>query len=116
MIISLIARWVIAALGLLLSGYVLASVSIETFYTALIVALLLGVVNITIRPVLLLLTFPINLVTLGLFTFVINAVLFWFIATFVEGFSVEGFLGALLGSLILSLVTLVGDKFVDALN
>ncbi|PCI29275.1 hypothetical protein COB55_02505 [Candidatus Wolfebacteria bacterium] len=113
---SLIARWIVAALGLLLSGYVLVGVSISTFYVALIVAVLLGLVNITIKPILLLLAFPINFLTLGLFTFVINAGLFWFISSFVSGFTVDGFIGALGGSLILSLVVLVGGKFIDAIR
>ena len=82
----------------------------DSWYTALVVAVLLAVINVTIKPLLLLLTLPLTLLTLGLFVWVINAALLWFIASFVEGFSVEGFVPALWGALMLSLVHWVVRK------
>ena len=84
----------------------------SSLYIAVMVALIWGLINVTLKPILYVLTLPINILTLGLFTFVINAFLFWFVATFVEGFSVDGFLPALLGTLIISIVSSVGNKFV----
>lgn len=77
---------------------------VSSFYTAAIVALILGVLNITVKPILLLLTLPITLLTLGLFTLIINAFLLWFIATFVSGFAVTGFAPAFFGGLIVAAV------------
>jgi putative membrane protein len=103
----------ITAGALLLVEYLVPGVTVDSFYTALIVALLLGVINLTIRPILLLLTFPINLLTLGLFTFVINGLLFWFVATIAPGFVVSGFLIAVLGAFIVSLFKWFGDKLLN---
>jgi putative membrane protein len=76
--------------------------TVDSFYTALIVAVLVAIASITVKPILLLLTLPINILTLGLFVFVINAGLLWFIATFVEGFTIVGFFPALLAGVIIS--------------
>jgi putative membrane protein len=110
---KIIFKILITAGALLIAEYLVPGISIDSFYTALIVALLLGVINLTIRPVLLLLTFPINFITLGLFTFVINGLLFWFVATFVEGFTVSGFFISILGAFVVSIFKWVGDKIVD---
>ena len=83
---------------------------VDTLYTAIIVAVLLGVINMVVRPILVLLTLPLTILTLGLFLFVVNASLFWFVGSFVEGFVVEGFAAALLGSLIVSFVGWVTQK------
>ena len=110
---SLISRLLINILALLLVAYFVPGISVDGFLTALIVAVLLGLLNIFIRPILILLTLPITLLTLGLFTFVINALLFWFVASFVEGFAVTGFLYALLGTILYSIVSGVGSKLID---
>ena len=81
----LIATWIINALALLALPYIFDSIRVDSFFTALVTALVLGLLNALIRPLLFLLTLPINLVTLGLFTFVINGLLFWFVASFVSG-------------------------------
>ena len=83
--------WLINALSLLAVPYLLPSVSVDSFYAALVTALLLGLINTLIRPLLVLVTLPITIFTLGLFTLVINGLLFWFVASFVEGFRVGGF-------------------------
>ena len=95
------------ALTLLVISQLSIGVTVSNFYIAIIVALIWGVVMLIIRPVLGLLTLPINILTLGLFSFVLNALLFWFIASFVQGFEVAGFISALLGSVILSAVSWV---------
>ena len=101
----LIISWVINALALLALPYLFDSIRVDSFYTALVTALVLGLVNTLIRPVLIVLTLPINLLTLGLFTFVINGVLFWFVASFVKGFFVAGFWPAVGGAIVYSLIS-----------
>ena len=102
---KLILRWVLNALTLIAIAYYLPGVEVAGFYAALITALILGLVNAVIRPVLILLTLPINILTLGLFTFIINGLMFWFVASIVEGFSVANYTAAFFGALILSLVS-----------
>ena len=104
MIVTLFLRWFVAAGAVLLAAYIITDISVDTFYVALVFALLLGVVNVTIKPLLVLLTLPINLITLGLFTFVINGLLFWWLGSVVQGIDVGNFWSALLGSLIVSVI------------
>ena len=103
----LLLRWVINAAGLLLVAYLYPGVVVEGFLAALIAALVLGLVNAVIRPILVILTLPATILTLGLFIFVINALLFWFVAEIVHGFRVTGFGAALLGSILYSIITLL---------
>jgi putative membrane protein len=102
---TLILRWIINALTLLLISHLFASIQVAGFGTALIAALILGLVNAVIRPFLIIVTLPINILTLGLFTFVINGFLFWFVASFMEGFEVGGFWSAFLGALAFSIIS-----------
>lgn len=104
MLLRAILRLMSTAGALLLIAHLVAGIEIVDFYTALIVALLWGLITLTIRPLLLLLTFPITLLTLGLSTFLLNALLFWFLSTFVAGFTIAGFIPALEGSVLLTLV------------
>jgi putative membrane protein len=99
--IHLLARWVVNAAALLLVAYIYPGVTVASFGAALIAALVLGLVNAVIRPL------PVTILTLGLFIFVINALLFWFVAEIVQGFRVTGFGAALVGSILYSLITLV---------
>ena len=108
--ISLIARWIVNAAALLLVAYLYPGVTVEGFGAALVAALVLGLVNAVIRPLLVVLTLPVTLLTLGLFIFVINALLFWFVAEVVQGFRVTGFGGALLGSILYSVFTLITSR------
>ncbi len=101
--------WLINALSLLAVAYVLPSVSFAGFYAALITALVLGLLNTLIRPLLVLVTLPITVLTLGLFTLVINALLFWFVASFVDGFHVAGFWSAFWGALLYSAISSVAS-------
>lgn len=108
---KLLARFLIIVLGILLVAEFVPGIEVSGLYIAIIVALLWGLVNLFIKPVLFILTLPLSILTLGLFTFVLNALLFWFVASFVEGFSVEGFIPALLGTLIISVLSWVSNKF-----
>jgi putative membrane protein len=103
----IIFRWIINALALLGVAYLLPGVDVGTFYNAMIAALALGLVNALIRPILLILTLPVNIITLGLFTFVINALLIWLVSTMIQGFVVAGFIPALQAALLLWLVSVV---------
>ena len=105
--LTLIARWILNAAALLLVAYLYPGVQVETFTAAVIAALVLGLVNAIVRPILVLLTLPVTVITLGLFLFVINALLFWLVAEIVPGFRVTGFVDALVGSILFSLITLV---------
>ena len=104
---ALLLRWLINAAGLLLVAYLYPGVVVEGFLAALLAALVLGLVNAVIRPILVILTLPATILTLGLFIFVINAFLFWFVAEIVHGFRVTGFGAALLGSILYSIFTLL---------
>ncbi len=101
----LLVVWLINALSLLAVAYFLPSVTVASFYIALITALVLGLLNTLIRPVLVLVTLPITILTLGLFTLVINALLFWFVTSFVAGFQVAGFWSAFWGALLYSVIS-----------
>lgn len=101
----LLIVWLINALALLALPYVVSSIQVDNFMTALIAALVLGLVNTLIRPVLLLLTLPATVLTLGLFIFVINGLLFWMVASFLQGFHVAGFWSAVLGAIVYALIS-----------
>ena len=103
--VKILLVWLINALALLALPYIFSSIKVESFYAALIVALILGLINAVIRPVLVLLTLPLTILTLGLFIFVINGLLFWFVASFVDGFQVSGFWAAFFGAILYSLIT-----------
>ena len=104
-----ILKWLCSALALLAVAYLYSGVVVTSFTGALIAAAVLGVLNTIIRPLLVLLTLPVTLVTLGLFMFVINALMFWAAASLVSGLNVNGFWAALIGSLIYSLLQLAID-------
>ena len=105
--LTLLARWIVNAAARLLVAYLYPGVQVEGFGRALIAALVLGLVNAVIRPILVILTLPVTVVTLGLFLFVINALMFWLVAEIVRGFTVTGFGAALIGSILYSLITLL---------
>lgn len=100
----IIIHWLLSALAIIIVAYILPGVHVATFFSALVVAVILGLINVFIRPLLLILTLPINILTLGLFTFVINALLILLAANIVKGFSVDGFWWAMLFSILLTLV------------
>jgi putative membrane protein len=105
--LTLLARWILNAIALLLVAYLYPGVHVESFFAAAMAALALGLVNAVVRPILVILTLPVTLLTLGLFLFVINGLLFWLVAEIVQGFAVNGFVAALIGSILYSLITLL---------
>jgi len=97
--------WLINAVSLLAVTHLMPSVHVRSFTTALVIAVVLGLVNALLRPVLLVLTLPVNILTLGLFTFVINGFCFWLVANVIKGFDVASFGSAVLGALLYSIVS-----------
>ncbi len=112
---KLIVKWLLSASALLAVAYLYDGVQINTFTTALVAAFVIGLFNTILRPVLILLTLPVTLITLGLFLFVINALMFWAAAGVMDGFKVSGFGAALLGSLIYSVFGLVIESALERL-
>lgn len=107
---NIIIRWLIATAAIIITSYVLPGVMLKGFWSAVIVALVLGIINMVIKPILVILTLPINILTLGLFTLVINALLILLASSIVAGFSVDGFVTALFFSIILSVVSFFLNK------
>jgi len=112
---GLALRWLANALALFLTAYVIKGVQVEGVGAALMAALVLGVANAVIRPIIVLFTLPLNFITLGLFTFVINGLMLKLVSEVVNGFTVEGFLPAVIGAIVLSvfsgiLSALIRDK------
>lgn len=101
----ILLRWLINALAVMAAAYLVPGVSVQGFWSALIAALVMGLINALIRPIILILTLPVNILTLGLFTLVINALMFWLASTIVKGFDIQGFWPAFWGALVFWLVS-----------
>jgi putative membrane protein len=101
----LLLVWLVNTVSLIAVAYLMPSISVASFWTALIAALVLGLVNAVIRPILVILTLPATILTLGLFIFVINGLLFWLVGSFIEGFHVEGFWAGFFGAIVYSLIS-----------
>lgn len=101
----LLLVWLINAVALFALPYVFPWVKVDTFRAALIAALVLGLINTLIRPILVLLTLPVTILTLGLFIFVINGLLFWWVGSFIDGFHVSGFWSATFGAIVYSFIS-----------
>jgi putative membrane protein len=102
----------INAAALFALPYIFESIVVETFYAALIVALILSILNTLIRPILFVLTLPITVLTLGLFIFVLNGLMLWFVASFVKGFAIAGFWPAVFGAIVYSLISWAATSFI----
>jgi putative membrane protein len=113
---KLLIKWLLSAAALLAVAYLYQGVEVKTFSAALIAALVIGLFNMILRPVLVVLTLPVTVVTLGLFLFVINALMFWAASGVLDGFYVRGFGAALLGSLIYSAFGIVIDSAIERLR
>ena len=103
--VTLILVWILNAVALLAVAYLLPGITVASFGSALIAALVLGLVNMLVKPVLVLLTLPITIVTLGLFLIVINALLFWFVGSVLKGFQANGFWWAVGGAILYSIIS-----------
>ena len=112
---KLLLKWLLSAAALLFVAYVYGGVQVQSFSSALIAAFVIGLFNAVLRPVLVILTLPVTVVTVGLFLFVINALMFWAAAGVLDGFHVNGSMAALLGSLIYSALGLVIESALGGL-
>ena len=106
----LLAAWLINAVALLALPWILPSIQVASFGTALLVAVVLGLINAVIRPIMVLLTLPVTLLSLGLFIFVINGLMFLLAAKLLDGFVVDGLWAGILGSLVYSLISWLLSK------
>ena len=113
---KLILNWLLSAAALLAVAYLYSGVVVSSFMGALIAAAVLGALNMVVRPLLVVLTLPVTLVTLGLFLFIVNALMFWAAAGLVSGLNVTGFGAALIGSLLYSLLQLAIDFVLQRLR
>jgi putative membrane protein len=102
---KIILQWLIVAGAVLITSYIIPGISVSSFYIALIIALVWGIFSFSIKPILHILALPITILTLGLFSLVINGFLFWFISTFIKGFRIDSFLSAILGAFVVSFIT-----------
>ena len=103
--IRLLIVWLINALALMAVAYLMPSIEVSSFGAALVAALVLGLVNAIVRPILVLLTLPVTILTLGLFIFVLNGLLFWMVGSWLQGFWVAGFWAGVLGAIVFSLIS-----------
>ncbi len=113
--LKLICKWALSACALMVVAHVARGVEIQSFYAAMTAALVIGLLNVFIKPIAVILTLPVTIVTLGLFYFVINALLFWAAGSMLDGFNVAGFLPALMGSLVYSVCQLAIEAVLDRL-
>ncbi len=109
---STVIRWLILTAAIMLTSYLLDGIQVSGFFSALLAAAILSLLNVFLRPVLLILTLPFNILSLGLFTFVINAVLLMMVSGVIPGFNVRDFWSALFGSLLISIVSAILGSFV----
>ena len=112
---KLIVKWLLYAAALLAVAHLYSGVQVQSFSAALIAAAVVGLLNVVLRPILVILTLPVTVLTLGLFLFAINALTFWSAASLLDGFAVQGFGAALIGSLIYSCLGMVIDSALERL-
>jgi putative membrane protein len=112
---KLLAKWLLSAVALLAVASLYSGVEVPGFGAALLAALVIGLLNAFVRPILILLTLPATVLTMGLFLFVINAWMFWWASSLLEGFQVQGFWAAMLGSVIYTVLGMVIDSALESL-
>ena len=110
---GLLIRWIVSALSLLAVGYLVPGFEVKNFLYALAAAAVLGILNAVVRPILIVLTLPLTILTMGLFIFVINALMLWFLSAILEGIEISGFWSALFGAIILSAIGWVTSSFIN---
>lgn len=112
---KLIAKWLLSAMALLAVAHLYSGVTVSSFTAALIAAFVIGLLNTVVRPIFVLLTLPVTLLTLGLFLFVINALMFYMASGLLDGFEVKGFVAALIGSLLYSIASIIIEAALERL-
>jgi len=110
---GLLVRWLVLTAAIVIASYLISGIEVSGFFSAFFAAAILGILNIFFRPILFILTLPINLLTFGLFTFVINAVLLKMASGVISGFQVHGFWSALVGALVISVVNWLLNSFIN---
>jgi putative membrane protein len=113
--LKLFAKWLLSASALLFVAYLYSGVQVTSFTSALLAAFVIGLLNVVVRPILVVLTLPVTLLTMGLFLFVVNALVFWLAAAVLDGLQVRNFLAALLGSLLYTVLGMVIDSALERL-
>ena len=111
--VGLVLRWFILTVAILFASYLMDGIRVSGFFSAFFAAAILGILNAFFRPVLIILTLPINILSLGLFTFIINAILLKMASSIIAGFEVHGFWSAVFGSLIISVVSWLLSSFIN---
>ena len=109
----ILLRWFITTLAIFALPYFVAGITVKGILTAVIVAACLIFINMIIKPVITILTLPLNILTLGLFSFVLNGLFFWFVAHLITGFTVEGFTAAMIGAFVISVINWIVSRFID---
>ena len=111
---GLLVRWLMLTIAILIASYLISGIHVSGFFSAFLTAAILGVLNVLFRPILLILTLPINIMTFGLFTFVINAFLLKMASGVISGFEVYGFWSAVIGSLVISIANGLLNSFINS--
>jgi putative membrane protein len=111
---GLLFRWLISAVSLLIVSYIVPGIEVQGFFYALIAAVFLGVLNAIVRPVLIILTLPLTILTLGLFLFVVNGIMLMLVSLVLKGFHVNGFWPAVLGALLLSVINWFSNSYINS--
>ena len=110
---GLVIRWLVLTVAILITSYLIEGIVVTGFFTAIFAAAVLGILNAFFRPIAIILTLPINILSLGLFTFVINAIMIKMAASIIPGFSVHGFWAAVLGALLVSVISWILNSFIN---
>lgn len=110
----ILAKWLLTTLAFLAAAYLIPGITVGSLLTALLLAVIWGLISITIKPILLVITLPINILTLGLFTFVLNGLLLLILGQVIKGFTVDGFIPAIFGAFVISAVTWFGELVLKA--
>ncbi len=116
MISLIVAKWLVGALSIIITAEILDSVTVSGPYIALIVALFWGLMNVSIKPLLIFITLPLNIITFGLFTFVINGTLLLFLSSFIEGLTVSGFWSAVGAAFFVVVLNWLGNRLITAIK
>lgn len=110
---GLLLRWAINAVGITFASYIIRGIEVQGVLSIFVAAAVLGIFNALLRPILLVLTLPINILTLGLFTFILNGLMLWLVGSVVKGFEVHSFLSAVAGALIISVISFVANLLIN---
>ena len=111
---GLLIRWLISAVSLLIVSYLVPGIEVQGFFYAFLAAVFLGVLNAVVRPIIIILTLPLTIFTLGLFLFVVNGIMLMLVSAVIKGFSVNGFWPALGGALVLSIINWFSSSYINS--